>query len=96
MQHQCDRGSETTLGRQAFERGVWYYSGLELIDHHDMSGFENIYAVMETLCGRETRPQFFINLLNRLRTLDFSNEIGQPRLVGSVEALIEPCCTKSY
>ena len=62
---------ETTLAGHAFERGVWYYSGLELIDHHDLSGLENPFASLETALGRETRPQLFINILNRLRSLDF-------------------------
>ena len=45
-----------------------------MIDHHDLSGFENAWAPMETILGRETRPQFLINLLNRLRTLDYSED----------------------
>ena len=91
MPHQC--GSETTLGRAAFERGVWYYSGLEMIDHHDLSGFENLYGVMETLCGRETRPQFYINLLNRLRSLDFSEEVNMHGQ--EADGVNVPCCRKS-
>jgi len=45
-----------------------------MIDHHDISGFENPWATLETACGRETRPQLLINILNRLRTLDYSRE----------------------
>ena len=30
--------------------------------------------MLETAFGRETRPQLFINMLNRLRTLDFTPE----------------------
>lgn len=74
-QHSCER--ETTLGGHTFERGVWYYSGLGLIDHHDLSGLENPFAALETICGRETRPQLFINILNRLRCLDFSESTEQ-------------------
>lgn len=70
MPHSCQ--DQTTLGSHTFARGVWYYSGLELIDHHDLSGLENPWQTMEIICGRETRPQFLINNLNRLRTLDFS------------------------
>lgn len=70
LQHSC--ANETTLGGHTFERGIWYYSGIQLIDHHDLSGFENPWAAVETICDRETRPQFFINMLNRLRSLDFT------------------------
>ena len=70
--HSC--ANETTLAGRAFERGVWYYSGLELIDHHDISGFENVWSPVETFLGRETRPQLLINTLNRLRSLDYSTE----------------------
>ena len=54
LQHSC--ANETTLGGHTFERGIWYYSGLQLIDHHDLSGFENPWTAVETICGRETRP----------------------------------------
>lgn len=71
--HSCD--AQTTLGGRTFKRGVWYYSGIKMCDHHDLSGFENPWATFETACDRETRPQLFINALNRLRSLDFSPEL---------------------
>ena len=80
--HSCE--NETTLGGRTFKRGIWYYSGLELIDHHDLSGLENPYRQLETVVGRETRPQFFINLLNRLRTLDYSPESDSSAQASSV------------
>ena len=70
LQHSC--AHETTLGGKTFERGVWYYSGLGLTDHHDLAGLENRCSALETMLGRETRPQFCINILNRLRLLDFT------------------------
>ena len=72
VQHSCER--ETTLGGQTFEPGIWYYSGIEMIDHHDLSGLVNQWRQVETMLGRETRPQFYINTLNRLRMLDFTEQ----------------------
>ena len=31
--------------RGAFEKGVWYYSGIGLTDHHDIAGFVNYLNV---------------------------------------------------
>jgi len=54
-----------------FEKGVWYYSGLPLTDHQDLSGCQNSGRVFQTIIGTEYRPQLYINLLNRLRNLTF-------------------------
>lgn len=89
LQHSCE--GQTTLSGQAFERGVWYYSGIEMIDHHDISGFENPWAAFETMCGRETRPQLCINILNRLRMLDFSEQDSNSQIAEG-EALFEAVC----
>lgn len=82
LPHSCE--GQTTLGGRTFEKGVWYYSGIEMIDHHDLSGFENPWAAMETAFGRETRPQLFINILNRLRTLDYSQDSSATRAANQV------------
>lgn len=82
LPHSCE--GQTTLGGRTFEKGVWYYSGIEMIDHHDLSGFENPWAAMETAFGRETRPQLFINILNRLRTLDYSQDSSATRAAHQV------------
>ena len=93
MQHSCNE--ETTYGGHAFERGIWYYSGIEMIDHHDISGLENPWMAFETMCGRETRPQFYINTLNRLRMLDFTPATNSdlPPNVPNSEMLINPLCS---
>lgn len=58
--------------RGAFQKGVWYYSGMPLTDHHDLAGFENHNRVMQTWLGTEYRPQMYINIFNRLLLLDFT------------------------
>ena len=67
--HSCD--CETTLGGNTFEAGVWYYTGTALTDHQDLAGLENMCQVPQTIFGTEFRPQLNINLLNRLRMLEF-------------------------
>ena len=67
--HSCD--FETTLGGSTFETGIWYYAGIALTDHQDYAGLENMIQVPQTILGTEFRPQLNINLLNRLRMLDF-------------------------
>ena len=67
--HSCN--NETTLGGNSFEPGIWYYSGTALTDHQDLAGLENMIRVPQTIIDTEFRPQFNINLLNRLRMLDF-------------------------
>ncbi len=63
-----------------------------MIDHHDLSGFENPWAAIETICNRETRPQLLINTLNRLRTLDFSQNDGEDE--GEVVSVCSSCKAK--
>ena len=62
-----------------------------MIDHHDLSGLENPWAAVETMCGRETRPQLFINTLNRLRMLDFTEESKEPNDSMLVESICTSC-----
>lgn len=61
--HSCSR--DTTLSsasltsgnkRGAYEKGVWYYSGMPLTDHHELAGFENPNRVLQTWLGTEYRP----------------------------------------
>jgi len=54
-----------------FKKGVWYYSGRPLTDHHDLSGSENPNRILQTALGTEYRPQLYINLFNRIRSLSF-------------------------
>jgi len=54
-----------------FERGVWHYTSLKMSDHHDLAGFPNRFWFIWTILGREFRPQVFINIYNRIRTLEF-------------------------
>ena len=44
---------------------------MPLTDHQDSAGLENMIQVPQTILGTEFRPQLNINLLNRLRMLDF-------------------------
>ena len=53
MLHSCDREStlstptfanenqERSQRQSAFDKGIWYYSGLPLTDHHDLAGIVN-------------------------------------------------------
>ena len=40
-------------------------------DHHELAGFPNKYWAFQTMLGREFRPQVYMNIFNRLRTLEF-------------------------
>jgi hypothetical protein len=51
-----NRDSTLALKGGAFEKGVWYYSGIPLSDHHDIAGFENPNRVAQTCMGIEYRP----------------------------------------
>ncbi len=72
--HSCK--GETTLGGQTFEKGVWYYTGIPMTDHHDIAGIENMFRPVETAAGTEWRPQLYINMLNRLRLLEIEDRQG--------------------
>jgi hypothetical protein len=65
-------------GEKSYEKGVWYYTGFPLTDHHDFAGIPKLSRVIQTLFGREYRPQFYINIYNRLRNLDFSDQDPTP------------------
>jgi hypothetical protein len=54
-----------------YEKGVWYYTGYPLTDHHDMAGVPSFYRDLHTILGLEFRPTFWINIYNRLRSLNF-------------------------
>ena len=34
-----------------FDKGIWYYSSLQLSDHHDLAGFPNKFWVVPTVLG---------------------------------------------
>jgi hypothetical protein len=50
---------------------------MPLTDHHELAGFENPHRVLQTWLGTEFRPQMYINLLNRLMLLEFTE--AQPQ-----------------
>ena len=56
----------------AFEKGVWYFTGYPMTDHHDMAGLPGNFKAVQTMLGLEYRPTFWINVFNRLRYLNFS------------------------
>ena len=56
-----------------FEKGVWYWSSVQMSDHHDFAGFPNKFYFIQTLLGFEFRTQFWINTLNRVKMLEFEN-----------------------
>lgn len=58
-------------GDFGFEKGVWYYTGYPMTDHHDMAGLPGNFKHVQTMFGLEYRPTFWINIFNRLRYLDF-------------------------
>lgn len=57
-----------------YQPGVWYYSGYPMTDHHDFAGLPGNFKYLQTLIGREYRPTFWINIFNRLRSLEFSDD----------------------
>ena len=72
---------ENLLGlneEKPYQQGVWYYTGYPLTDHHDFAGLPNIWRGIQTLLGLEYRPQFYINIYNRIRTLDFTGPLDNP------------------
>ena len=54
-----------------FETGVWYYTSMQLCDHHELGGFPNRFWWVMVVLGLEFRPQLYINIFNRLRRLEF-------------------------
>lgn len=48
--------SKLQMLKPVFQKGVWYYSGLPLTDHHELAGFENPHRVLQTWLGTEFRP----------------------------------------
>ena len=59
---------------ETYQKGVWYYTGYPLTDHHDMAGLPQLTRDLQTIMGLEYRPSFWINIYNRLRNLDFSKD----------------------
>ena len=57
-----------------YEKGVWYYTGYPMTDHHDMAGLPSILRGFYVLLGLEYRPTFWVNIYNRVRLLDFNDE----------------------
>lgn len=43
-----------------------------MCDHHDLAGFPNKFWWLHTILGREFRPQIYVNIFNRLRTLEYA------------------------
>ena len=66
-----------------YEKGVWYFTGYPLTDHHDMAGLPGNFKGIQTMLGLEYRPTFWINIYNRLRYLDFeeSKKTLTPELI---------------
>ena len=80
--HSCS--NETTLSNAGvFEKGIWYYSGMPMTDHHELAGIENPNRVMQTCLGTEFRPQVYINIFNRLLLLEFNTATPSRQM---------PCC----
>jgi len=42
-----------------------------MTDHHDMAGIPYLYGNLALLLGTEYRPQFYINIINRIRLLEY-------------------------
>jgi hypothetical protein len=63
---------------KSYEQGVWYYTGYPLTDHHEFAGLPNMWRGVQTFIGLEYRPQFYINIYNRIRNLEFSGENDMP------------------
>ena len=49
-----------------------------MTDHHDFAGLPNMWRGIQTLLGLEYRPQYYINIYNRIRNLDFTGEDEMP------------------
>lgn len=84
MLQSSHRESTVACNSRTFSKGVWYYTGMPLTDHHELAGFENPNHMLQTWLETEFRPQFYINLFNRLMMLDFAeSKPEQPEQIGS-------------
>ena len=72
-----DENQLTLSGGRNYQKGVWYYTGYPMCDHHDFAGLPSTAKDVQTLLGLQFRPTFFINIYNKLRSLDFSDEIQE-------------------
>ena len=71
MDHQNDE-NQIRFSKD-YEPGVWYYTGFPMTDHSDFAGIPSTIRFMHILLGNEYRPQYYINLYNRIRSLEFKN-----------------------
>jgi hypothetical protein len=62
------------LNMKAYQRGVWYYTQYPQTDHNEFAGLPNVWRGIQTMMGLEYRPGFFINIYNRLRSLEYSDK----------------------
>jgi hypothetical protein len=69
---------------QNYEKGVWYYTGYPMTDHHDMAGLPSLLRGISVVLGLEYRPTFWINIYNRVRLLDFSENTTNTNTMQSV------------
>ena len=60
------------LNDEQYRKGVWYYTEYPLTDHNEFAGLPNVWRYFQTMIGMEYRPGFYINIYNRLRSLDFN------------------------
>ena len=56
-----------------YEKGVWYYTGYPMTDHHDLAGLPSFLRDIQEVSGLEYRPTVWVNIYNRIRLLDFSD-----------------------
>ena len=80
---------------QNYERGVWYYTGYPVTDHHDMCGVPSFFRDIQTLLGIQYRPSFYTNIYNRLRSLDFS-DLPEVQLLDAKEIQISDISNSTY
>ncbi|CDW88607.1 small nuclear ribonucleoprotein [Stylonychia lemnae] len=61
--------------KDKYEKGVWHFGSYPHTDHLDYCGLPPILTKIRTLLGIEYRPLLWINLFNRLRTLEIEDQI---------------------
>lgn len=66
------------LHEEPFQKGVWYHSSISQVEHNDYAGPPApVTKFIGTMFGKEFRPQFCINTLNRLRLLECDDKTSR-------------------
>jgi hypothetical protein len=62
------------LNSKPYETGVWYFAEYPQTDHNEFAGMRNYFRYLQTILGMDYRAGFYVNIYNKIRSLDFNNE----------------------